>query len=136
MNFDIKNYKAIEQLYIHDSKILNISFDYYNYQLSIQMKNDFLKRHFSFDFLNVLYFDANCAEYWGRGGNILDIELIQMLDLEQIWKKLIEYNKTKQFNRERLDKNRYIAVSFVVNSGNQINIIAEKMSFEDTPIEE
>lgn len=136
MIFDRNNEQELKSVYIHDSIIKRFTFDYDNYSLALGLQNSYLRRHFYFDFVNVLYFDTICTEPWGGGNSVQYIEKISQEELQMIWTSRIKYMSGKSEQSLNEMKNRCLRISFVVNSGNKINIIAEKMSFEDTPIEE
>ena len=111
----------IKDLNLHDYEISDILCDYINQkvEIPIQLSNHQNKNKKAvLIFENVQYLDISLYEPWGAG---IYINEVNVNDGTDIINRLNKY----QFNKE------YFCISFLLNSGDKINVLALKMTYLD-----
>lgn len=130
------NIDKISELNLHDSELNEIICKYDEYKIIIPIKHYYLKKDMLLVFEDVLYSQISYYKLWGNGNYIFQCEIneddvlieqlkdMQVKELRQplvTWSKLIECENLEDF----------FSLTLLLNSGDKINIISRKLSFNE-----
>jgi hypothetical protein len=105
LQFDINNYKEIEQLYVHDSELEEVKVDYVNKEVRLNLLTAKIKelpqKQVKFIFRGVADFHVPMNEPWGSGFYLHSISVEE--------------------------ENTLIKTTFVLNSGDEISCVAQSV---------
>lgn len=80
-------------------------------------------------FLNCIYFEGLSFDIWGRGNNIMYIEVMNIT--EKSVKDFVDRELTTSELENAIKLNEFIGIKVTLNSGNNIAIICEQIIFND-----
>lgn len=132
MTVDYNNRQEIDRLYTHDYLFEGFSYDYYERQISLSCTNSYLKKILNFEFCNVIYYKMQSCLFWAPGYNIYDMYTVELP--EEFLKQIDEIKNTKPdwYKMSEVGKGtKYIAVEMVVNSGDALLIVCEKIDISE-----
>lgn len=132
MTIDYKNKQEIDELYTHDYLFKGLNYDYYKRQISLSCSNGYLKKVLNFEFCNVIYYKMQSCLFWTAGYNIYDMYTVELP--EEFLKQIDEIKNTKPdwYKMSELGQGaEYIAVEMMVNSGDALLIVCEKIDITE-----
>lgn len=115
---DKNSQENIKKIDLHDGEIEKIICDYDNHKINLPVKlyNSNLTIEAELIFENVVYIDISIYEPWGEGKYINEVIVNDSLDiLERL--------------KDCGNKNDYIHIDILINSGDNINIICKRVVY-------
>ena len=127
MIIEKNNYvQSLKHIYIHDSHIKDLQINYGKHTINLLLYNNWLKKQFNFEFIEVFHLEFTQLGCWGESEDILDV------DINLVAKDF--FLKPNDKNASRLldfDPNSILQCSFEFASGDNLNIICTTIFYEE-----
>lgn len=134
MKINWENRKNLDELYIHDSIVECMEYDYNNRTIRFICSNVYLKKIFDFTFKNVIFCNIQSCNFWGEGKHIL---VVYLEENEEQLEKLMgiqNSNPRDYFGSQLVRDIKYIQIGIDFNSGDQILIGCESVIYLEEDI--
>ena len=130
------NIKEIDDIYVHDSYFSNINVNIDNKEVHITLEGRYLKNEScSLTFQNVIHFECNRFDLWGGEENrILELYLEEDNNVKEFINNKVQKEQEKCFPTTiefKQDKDKFINICILTNTGDVTSIICEKMILID-----
>lgn len=131
VEYTYQNKQLISVIPIHDSEFYGYTYDYDNREITVCCNNIFTSRVIKLIFQNTILVHLQSCNFWHGGNSIMWIEVMEdTACLELLNEIKAEY--ASQVKGSQLDRNiDYFAVELTLNSGDTLQIICEKMIYQD-----
>lgn len=139
--YKYNNRKQINDLYLHDTVIYDISVDIGKKEINISGECEYPEhKKIYLTFENVINFEFDRLDFWGEGGDWINDVYVKDDDIPQQYintkleKAISESKKTntsEPLDFFSKDKNKFISICINLHSGDEINIICETLIQRD-----
>ncbi len=131
MRYDYGNKQDINSIYVHDFVFNGFLYDYNDRRVLFECENLYLKKKLSFSFNNVILFDMQSCDFWHGGNRFYDIIVIdRSMKIKSLAKE--QEQQGVSIKNSYIDKFiSYISISFILVSGDVLNITCENMDVKD-----
>lgn len=132
MRYDYKNKQDINLIYVHDFVFNGFLYDYNDRRVLFECENFYLQKKINFSFNNVILFDMQSCDFWHGGNRIYDIIVTdQSMKIESLVRE--QEQQGMSVKNSYIDKFiSYISISFILVSGDVLNITCESMDVKNT----
>ena len=121
MIFKYNNKEEMLSLRIHDFAFAGFSYDYNEKEIYLKINNDFQKKYWEIKLQKVYFTEMQSGSFWGRGSNILGL---QLSEYEKNINKLKVLEKEKK-SINNIDYSKCIDFYFYFNTGDELSIVCE-----------
>lgn len=127
MRFDVKNKNDIKTIPIHDSVLVNVSYDYNKRQFHITCDLPWEEKKALFVMNNVIHCEIQSCSFWHGGNNVM---CVYAENSSPRLDELIQIKSDNNYSLTYLDEGvEYITVIFLLNSGDTIQFICEYFTY-------
>ena len=115
-----KNLKELNKISLHDSVLNDIIYVHSEKKNIINLESEWEDYEYNLNFVDVLFYEMTCCDFWGSGYNIIEWSVI---DTFEIFCKLLEIEKNII-----IDLNEYFGIEILINSGDKLNIVCKSIN--------
>ena len=124
---DYKNKEIIEKLYVHDAYFTGFKYDYPENRIYIEAIEYYYGKKFHITFHDVIFFEMQSLDFWGKSLRILDWELCAKKNSS--FAEIIENNKEDFKYARRKNVEDIIESVIVITSGDTLTIFCDNIDF-------
>ena len=135
MRITCANKQQLDEVYIHDALFDGFSYDYERRTIRMVCSKPWEYWRVSLCFENVIFFSHQSCDFWGRGGNVMWLSVVENPEaLQKLLAKQAE--DPNLYQHSWLDRGiDYLALELVTNSGSELLVICEALEMlEETGV--
>ena len=120
----------LNSIRIHDSEFVGYSYDYDKRMIFFACRNLLENKVMNFSFHNVILHHLQSCSFWHGGNAIL---WVNNCDWDNYRDELME--QAVKYKNSYLDQGiQYLAVEFIINSGDSVLIVCERMVYTENEL--
>lgn len=125
MIFNYENQKALEDIYFHDCAYRGFVYDYDKREVRLDMKHEWLGKHYHLCFRNVVALEIQGCGFWGGGNSVYYLWVDENPAYFRRLETMQEQNQ-ENYRYSLLDQGiRYLSVIMQLCGGDELKITCE-----------